>query len=341
MKTIQSYTSHDQTGILLNANESSIQFDAAVLQEIQEGILEVAWNRYPDTDCKQLKQTYADMQGIGANQIIVGNGSDQMLGIMIGSFLSKGKTLYTLDPDFSMYDYYVSMYDANIEKEAYTTAAQWIQTGKEKQADMILFSNPNNPTGMYLEKAELVQIIEAFPDIPIVIDEAYGEFSKDSALDLISKYSNVYITRTLSKAYALASIRIGFLISSKENIEKIQQKMVPYSVSSIDQKVACIVLKHTELFEKEIERIKQVRKSWLEKSQAFKKMEFLPSQANFILVKSNEIETLNALFDHANIKIRKFKGENYSRITIGNDAENEAVFQIFQQFEEGSYESRK
>ena len=339
MKEIQSYTSHDQEGILLNANESTIQFDDSILQEIQQAISKISWNRYPDTDCKELKKLYANIIHQSPEQILVGNGSDQMLGIMIGSFLGKGKTLYTLDPDFSMYDYYASMYDADIikHKVSFFNVDAFIEEGLKKKVDLVVLSNPNNPTGMTLSVDELKKIITAFSNIPVLIDEAYAEFSQESVIDLVNTYSNLYVTRTLSKAYALASIRVGFLISNSDNIARMQKKMVPYSVSTIDQTVASIVLKHSQMFQDEIQRIVQVRQDWLEKAKSMHSLKIWDSQANFFMVETQWIDDLLQRFEQKNIKIRKFKDKEYCRITIGNTAQNEIVWQILETFEEDHY----
>lgn len=334
MKQIQSYTSHQQTGILLNANESTYRLEESVIEVIQESIQTMAFNRYPDTDCQTLKEIYAKRIGKSPEQIVVGNGSDQILGLLIGSFLGKNKILYTLDPDFSMYDYYASMYDAQVKKYSLDDFSMdsFIEDGKE--ADMILFSNPNNPSGNYIEKKDIQKLIEAFPNIPIVIDEAYAEFSNEDCLDLIELYPNVYITRTLSKAYALAGIRVGFLISSKENIKNIHKKMVPYSVSCIDQKIAEIVLQHPKGLDEEIQRIKTAREQILQNKNQFKKMQFIDSQANFICVKSPNIQEIIYAFEQSRIQIRKFSGKDYCRITIGTNEEIQAVWNVLKEVEE-------
>ena len=116
MKDIKEYKTHTQQGILLNANEMSDNLSSSILKEIQEKIVNLDFNRYPDNDCIRLREAYSALLNVQIENVLAGNGSDQILGLLIGYFLKEGKTLLTLDPDFSMYDYYCGTYDANLLK---------------------------------------------------------------------------------------------------------------------------------------------------------------------------------------------------------------------------------
>ncbi|MBP3853210.1 MAG: histidinol-phosphate aminotransferase family protein, partial [Erysipelotrichaceae bacterium] len=216
-KEVSTYQSHRQEGILLNANESWESLDMETMVEIQKRLPEVAINRYPVDDDEELLDVYSKRIGVNPACIMAGNGSDALLGLMIGFFLGKGKTLYTFAPDFSMYDYYASSYEAKMEKyicqeDGSVDVQDFIAQGKEKEVDAIVFSNPNNPTGHCLNKEEVLTIVRAFPDIPVIVDEAYMEFGNQSVKEELDACPNLYITRTLSKAYAMAGIRVGFVL---------------------------------------------------------------------------------------------------------------------------------
>ena len=226
MKDIKEYKTHTQQGILLNANEMSDNLSSFILKEIQEKIINLDFNRYPDNDCIRLREAYSALLNVRIENVLAGNGSDQILGLLIGYFLKKGKTLLTLDPDFSMYDYYCGTYDANLLKyptrdDGSFDVENFVRYAIDNKVDMILFSNPNNPTGFLLTNEEIKVMLKQLNTIPVVIDEAYAEFAKESATDLIDQFDNLYITRTLSKAYALAGARIGFLVSNEKNIKHI------------------------------------------------------------------------------------------------------------------------
>ena len=251
MKDIKEYKTHTQQGILLNANEMSDNLSSSILKEIQEKIVNLDFNRYPDNDCIRLREAYSALLNVRIENVLAGNGSDQILGLLIGYFLKKGKTLLTLDPDFSMYDYYCGTYDANLLKyptrdDGSFDVENFVRYAIDNKVDMILFSNPNNPTGFLLTNEEIKVLLKQLNTIPVVIDEAYAEFAKESATELIDQFDNLYITRTLSKAYALAGARVGFLVSNEKNIKQIHKANVPYVLNCVSQMIAMITLKHVE-----------------------------------------------------------------------------------------------
>ena len=249
MKNIESYAARTNGAIMLNANECYKNISAEIVKELQAAIADLALNRYPDESSSELIHAYAQVKGISSDHLLAGNGSDEMLGLMIGYFLGKGKKLLTLSPDFSMYDYYASMHESEVvkfpcEQDGSFSIADFIEFGREHHVDMVLFSNPNNPTGHFVSNAQLCKIAEAFPRIPVIIDEAYGEFAKESMLTYLDTYHNLYVTRTLSKAYGFAGARLGFLISCPSNIAKLKPVLVPYNISSLTQRAGVIVLRH-------------------------------------------------------------------------------------------------
>ncbi len=340
MKTIQSYTAAKQSGILLNANENSNALAQNIRDEIIEAVASIDFNRYPDTDETELLEAYGKRIGMEPEQLLAGNGSDQMLGYLIGTFLGKGKVLCTLKPDFSMYDYYASSYEAEVVKfqtaeDGSFKASDFIAFAKENNADMILFSNPNNPTGFCMKADEIAAICSALRDIPCVIDEAYMDFSDaQNALSLIGTYPNLYVTRTLSKAYGMAGIRLGFLISSKENMKSLKPAFVPYALNSVSMKIACIILKHADEFEKQIEEIKSEREAMYDKLVSHNRLHIYPSQANFLYGYTADKERMLELMQENNIVIRDYKGTDFFRITIGTPEENRLVLAVLKQFGE-------
>lgn len=337
-KKIQAYTAHVQKGVLLNANESSQNLEAEIIQKIQEGMAEIAYNRYPDESDDTLLETYAKVKNLNKSQLLAGNGSDQMLGFLIGYYLGKGKTLYTWNPDFGMYDYYASSYEASVEKyvvekDGSFDLDDFIKVGKEKNVDMILFSNPNNPTGHVLKEDEIKTILNAFSDIPVVVDEAYMEFSHHTMMYEVENYFNLYVTRTLSKAYALAAVRLGFLVTSEKNMENLRPAFVPYALSAVTQKIGTIVLSYADVFDQKIKQTIENRDTMYNILSQCTSIEFYPSAGNFIRgTCKGDKNRLLELFEQANIVIRNYENDTI-RITIGNHEENEQVLKVIDQFE--------
>ena len=335
MKKQMIYETSQEEGILLNANEKSTPVREEILEEILAEIRTIPFNRYPDAQEKELCGIYADLAGVSPEQVLAGNGSDQMLGYMISTFLGKGKTLYVVSPDFSMYDYYASSAEADVQKYRTRTDGsfdlrEFIREGQN--ADMVMFSNPNNPTGHFLSLPELRQILEGFR-VPVVVDEAYIEFAEgDSAVSLLDEYPNLYITRTMSKAYGMAGIRIGFLLSSTENMRPLKRSFVPYAVNALSMKTACVVLRHADVYRAENEEIIRERKRVFEALSGSDRYTIYPSQANFIYFTSVEKERILQLFAEKQIRIRNYAKTDAFRITIGTKEENDLVLQTFQEF---------
>lgn len=340
MKEIRSYTSAQTAGIRLNANENNFTMQQKIRDEIISAISEIDFNRYPDSDETELLEAYSAVTGIPSSLLLAGNGSDQMLGYMIGTFLGKGKKLITLDPDFSMYDYYASSYEAGVEKfriseDGTFDPDDFIRAGRQCSADMVLFSNPNNPTGNCLCIQTIEKITAAFADIPVVIDEAYMDFSDEqSAITLIDRYPNLYVTRTLSKAFGMAGIRIGFLISNMDNMSRLKKGFVPYALNSMSMKAACVILKYADEYKMETELIKRERERVYKALSKNSAVIVHDSSANFIYGKTGRKDELLALLKENNIVIRDYAGSPYFRITIGTPQENDIILSIFEQFEE-------
>lgn len=338
-KKIESYTTHVQSGILLNANEGSNNLDTKIIEEIKEAMNDIAFNRYPDNDQTELLEAYGKVIGVKKENLLAGNGSDQMLGLLIGTFLSKGKKLYTFDPDFSMYDYYASCYEADVKKYSLNDDGTldvdgFIENGKD--VSLVMFSRPNNPSGYCLNQEEIKKVLNGFQDIPVVVDEAYIEFAKeDSAIQLLNEYNNLYVTRTLSKAYGVAGIRVGFLISNEENMKVMKSGSVAYALNSVTMKIGTIILKYADTFQKQAKIISQKRDAMYEKVKNLNKITFYPSQGNFLHGKTDNKEKLLKMFEKKNIVIRNYKDDTF-RITIGNDNENQAVLEVLKKYEEES-----
>ena len=316
MKDVETYQASQLEGIILNANERTTNVDEKVLDKICERIRKADLNRYPDDGCKRLKKIYADSIGKEAACVLAGNGSDQMLGLMIQLFTGKGRPLAVIDPDFSMYDYYAGMQEAEVKKYAS------LDEMKNSSAGLFVFSNPNNPTGKVIDRDTVLAFCDAVAPAPVIVDEAYMDFGDESVLNDIEAHKNLYVTRTLSKAYGAAGIRCGFLVSSKENIGQIEPYHVPYSVSVLDQIAAEAVLEAGRPY---LEEVRQERDRMFE---ALNGLPVFPSGANFLFLKGECMAELGQYLASSGIHVRTWPGKDQIRITIGTPAENDQVISV-------------
>lgn len=341
MKGIESYINlHDNLEIRLNANESYFGIDEKMTLHIKTDICNLDLNRYPEDGSELLKELYGGYAGVDKENIVVGNGSDEMIGLVIGLKIAKGKKLLTLNPDFSMYDYYVSMHSGemvkyNTKEDGSFDIDKFIKLGKKENVDMIIFSNPNNPTGHAIEAFKITKILEAFKDKVVLVDEAYYEFFGESMIPYINRYKNLLVTRTLSKAWGLAAARIGFLIGNCEEIKKINKYKVPYNVNSLSQVVASIVLKDRMHVEKNIKEIVSEREKLYKSLKEIQEnsalyIEFYPSKANYIYGRTEYKEALINGLKSRGILIRSFEKNNF-RITVGCPFENNKLLQAIRE----------
>lgn len=335
MKEVNLYDNGvDAKGIRLNGNESYIALDEKNLFKIITLMKNVELNRYPDTEGLKVRACYAKYAKVKAENIIMGNGSDEMLSLVIGSTIGKGKRILTLDPDFSMYDFYATLNDGEIIKykvneDGSFDIQDFIMFGIENNVDLIMFSNPNNPTGFALPNEDIIELLKAFKDTKVVIDEAYYEFNKESIVEYINEYKNLLVTRTLSKAWGLAAIRIGFLIGNEELIKKLRDYKVPYNVNSLSQVVAENMLGNTQRVildsnviieerEKLFSNLKELQK------ESSLEIKFYKSSANYIFGRTNYKDVLIKALNNKGIVIRNFSDDSF-RITVGSEFENNKV----------------
>lgn len=325
---------YDENQINLDSNEIYIDMDENILMKMKSSLRSIDLHRYPTNDMEEIKDLYSKYIKLDSKNIIVGNGSDEMIELVISSTITKGKRALTLSPDFVMYDFYVSRFGGELKK--YNTSdkmefnlEEFIKIGKREDVDLIIFSNPNNPTGMAIEVKDICVILEEFKDKTVLVDEAYYEFYGESVISYINKYKNLIVTRTLSKAWGLAALRIGFLITNKNNIDSLLKNKTPYTISSYSQNLASIALKYPD---RVIENAKQIIKEReilfenlreLQKKAALK-IEFYPSKGNFIYGRTPYKEALIKGFVNNGIRIRDFNDDSF-RITVGSPMENRRI----------------
>ncbi|AGX44099.1 pyridoxal phosphate-dependent aminotransferase [Clostridium saccharobutylicum] len=325
---------YDEYKINLDSNEIYMAMDENILMKMRSCLTNIQLHRYPANDMKIIKELYANYAKTDAKNIIVGNGSDEVLELVISKIIKSGKKALSLGPDFTMYDFFVSRFGGQLKnydigKRIEFNVDEFIKLGKKENVDLIIFSNPNNPTGIGITIKDILKILNEFKNKTILVDEAYYEFYGETMIPYINKYKNLIVTRTLSKAWGLAALRIGFLITNEDNVEELLNYKVPYTISTYSQNLASIALKYPERVvnnakqivdqrEKLYEALKQVEKN------AAMNIEFYPSKANFIYGRTNHKEALiNGLKDNG-ISIRNFNDDTF-RITVGSPLENRKV----------------
>ncbi len=308
--------------IYLDANENP--FDNSV-------------NRYPDPQQLELKELLAEKRNVKVENILLGNGSDEVLDLLYRAFCEPNKdNIITLPPTYGMYEVLANI-NAVENRAVYLTDnfqpnAEAILSKTDENTKILFLCSPNNPTGNSFSDKIIFELLNNFSGL-ILIDEAYIDFSeRDSWLLLLKEYPNLVICQTLSKAYAMAGMRVGILYASAEIIAVLNKIKPPYNINILSQERAIKKIQQSTLDF-------QVKKILLERDKLFealKTVEFIekiiPSDANFILIKVDDANLRYQQFIDNGIVIRNRSNQplchNCLRITIGTKDENEKVIQL-------------
>ena len=296
-------------------------------------------NRYPDASYKTLRKTYSKLINVDYENLIATNGSDELIQLIIMTFSKEKDKILALEPTFSEYKKlsenlgrkYIKV---NPKKNLKLNKKLALKKIKNENPKVVFLCSPNNPTGELLKKEYIKKVIEITKGI-VVLDQAYIEFYKNE-LDLDFKnHENLIIMRTLSKAYGLASLRIGFGIANKNLINKLNKKRMPFNISGVSNFLAIKLLKEIDL-EKTINKILSQKKI-IEKKLDKLHINFLNNHSKFIILKTNLNEEIVEKAEKNNIQIRTFSDSplnKYIRFCIGTKNENNKLIKIIKQVKE-------
>ena len=320
--------------IKLSANESALGPSPLAKKQY----LKVSQNfaRYPDSDGTFLRKTLSDKFRIDRNRIILGSGSDQIFELICKSFLKKGDEVIVPKYSFIIYRIYSKMSGAKVvyaNENNFTISVKDILKKVTKKTKIVFLANPNNPTGTYIKKKELLFLRKKLrSNILLVVDDAYFEYVKQkdflSGLKTFTNYKNVVMTRTFSKIYGLAGLRVGWGYGSKEIISALNRIKPPFNVSRPALFAASAAVKDIFWLNKEINHVNKWNKKLFAE---FKKMKIETNKSftNFLLVNFNRAKVNSAKafkqLAKSGILVRKmdvYGIKNSLRITIGTSSEN-------------------
>ena len=279
------------------------------------------------------------MNQLSYGQIVLGNGTDEILDLIIRVFCDPGcDKIITIPPTYGMYD--VIAKTNNVEnikvplKSNFTLNLEELKKSFSKKTKLLFLCSPNNPTGNSFSRKDLIDLIESFKGV-VVIDEAYIDFSSNSSLvSLINKYNNLIVTHTMSKAFGMAGIRLGMGFSNKKIINYLNKIKPPYNINLLTEKRALKELENIDSIKANIKIILEERDKL---TTLLKDLSFVtkiyPSDSNFILIKVDDADLRYKQLIDKGIVLRNRSKEllcdNCLRITIGTPSENEILFKNF------------
>jgi histidinol-phosphate aminotransferase len=312
-----------------------------VFLDANENPFENGVNRYPDPQQNNVKELLSDIKKIDKKNILLGNGSDEVLDLIFRAFCEPNKdNIITLPPTYGMYSVLANI-NAIENKEVLLTASYQPKVGQilkevNKNTKILFLCSPNNPSGNSFTNEIVEELLIKFNGL-VVIDEAYIDFSEESSwLEKLAQFPNLVITQTLSKAYGLAGIRLGVCYASKEIIKVLNSIKPPYNVNELTQQKAVDRLRNMKAVEKEVAEIISQRDILIKD---LKKISFIkviyPTDCNFVLVKVDDANNRYDQLIKKGIVIRNRTTqplcENCLRFTIGTMSENKKLIRALEE----------
>lgn len=314
----------------LNTNESpyppSPKVDEAITEALGESL-----RLYPDPRSWPLREEVARLHGLDADQVIIGNGSDDVLNLLIRAYSKSDSNVAYPMPSYSLYPVLCAIQDSAVQELSYDRSLDLPFDAIERsEANILFLTTPNAPTGVGYANADLARALELFDGI-VVFDEAYADFAEENAVELLADYPNAVVTRTLSKSYGLAGLRVGYGLAHPEVVDALDRVRDSYNVNRLSQAGALAAVSDQSYLLATVEKVKRTRD--------FYRAEFgrlgwftYPSQSNFIFAEPvngagrKGPEVAADLFDFLKsrkILVRYFGGhaltDSFLRISVGTE----------------------
>ena len=323
-----------EASVFLDANENSF---GSPLPE--------AFNRYPDPLQWQLKSELSGIKGVPPESIFIGNGSDEVIDLAYRIFCEPGKdNVIICPPTYGMYEVSANINDIEIKKvnltEDFQLDTDGIREATDNNTKLLFICSPNNPTGNCMKRADVIELLDNFPGI-VIIDEAYINFSKQKTFagELLS-HPNLIVMQTLSKAWGLASLRLGLAFASLPIIELFNKVKPPYNINKASQQLAIEALQNTKQVNEWVSQIVEQKEFLVSELTNFSFVKKIyESDANFLLVKVEDANGLYQYLSSHQIIVRNRSKEvmcdNCLRITVGTPGENQILLTALKKYSNG------
>ncbi|MSO59097.1 MAG: histidinol-phosphate transaminase [Ilumatobacteraceae bacterium] len=321
--------------VRLNTNESPLPVPPEWITDVRNAVDEVAWNRYPDRSALALRQAIANRHGVSADNVFVANGSNEVLQTLLLTYAGAGRTVATFEPTYQMHAHLARISGATVvsgqrDSDFELQESEIRRVLDTAQPEVVFLCSPNNPTGR-LEPRRNIELVVANAPGLVVIDEAYAEFSDWSALELVTEHSNVVVTRTFSKTWSLAALRLGYAIAPTRMVEELNTVVMPYHLDALKQIAGERALRYVEQMQSRVAGIVQERGRIAGRLGELG-IDTWPSGANFILFRptsaaSSGSESVWQKLLNTGILVRDCSTwaglDGCLRVTVGTPAEND------------------
>ena len=307
--------------VKLNQNESP--YDFPLKAEALASLLERPWNVYPDFESSALRNALADAYGLNAANILVGNGSNELLAAAIGTFVGPGTPVIVPRPTFALYEKLVTIAGGVVIAIDFDPRTGFLPLEAMLDAatpdSVVIFCSPSNPTGSVLPQGGLQRLLDT--GATVLFDRAYGEFANDTFPPL---HERLVTFSTFSKAWGLAALRIGWLASTEATCREIRKVKLPYSLNVLSERIAVMALEQRDVCERNVACIIAERERMLNAMLALRGVEVLPTRANFIAFRG--VATFDDFLARG-ILIRDV-GKGWLRVSIGTPEQNDRFLEV-------------
>jgi len=317
--------------VKLDAMENPYQFSPELTEQWLAVLKQADLNRYPDPSAQELKQTIRQAMQVPAGmELLLGNGSDEIIQMIIMALARPGAVVMAPEPTFVMYRMIATFCnvayagvplqaDFSIDMPAMRAAME------EQQPAVIFLAWPNNPTGNLFTEADVIEIIENAPGL-VVVDEAYTSFAQVSFMDKLSVYDNLLVMRTVSKS-GLAGLRLGYLVGSAEWLNEFDKVRMPYNINVLTQLSARFALEHVDVLDEQAAKLRSARAELMQALNDMDGIEAFDSAANFILFRTENASDVFACLKENKVLIKNLDPAggaltNCLRVTVSTPQEN-------------------
>ncbi len=317
--------------VVLASNEHPLNLPGEIVAKLSQRLSEFRFNRYPDPTATELRKLLAEANGLEPENVLVGNGGDELIFDLLLAWGGPGRKLLDAPPTFSMYGIDAAVTgtevvrvprrdDFSVDEEAV------LERVGRGDIDIVMLANPNNPTGNLTDEGFLIDLLNA-TDAIVLVDEAYFEFSRHTMRPHMARHPNLVLLRTFSKAFSLSGLRVGYLFGHADVVRELMKVRQPYSVNAFSQWVAATVFRERVAFEQSISEIIRGRDQLTHGLDMLHGVEVFPSEANFVLFRVEHASALwrDLLHNHS-VLVRDFSRSpglrDCLRVTVGTPEEN-------------------
>lgn len=319
--------------IRLNTNESPFDPPAAWLRDVNEALQDIHWNRYPDRGATKLRAAIAARHGVSVDNVFVANGSNEVLQTLLLTYAGAGRTVATFEPTYQLHTHLARISGAVVvsgeRREDFTLDLAEVRRVLDSYSPHVTFlCSPNNPTGRIEDREIVSEVVKSAPGI-VLIDEAYAEFADWSALELVTEEHAVAVSRTFSKTWSLAALRLGYLIAPKWMVEQMEAVVLPYHLDTFKQMAGEKALAYVNDMDARVAGIISERER-IVAHLATLPVDTWPSGANFVLFRPQIVDAVDVWqrLLEAGVLVRDCSSwdrlQGCLRVTVGAPEENTA-----------------